>query len=59
MKLLPYVHRVKLMARASAGMTEHQKAALKLAAEKLSKQEGRRVSMAEIIRRLCAMGGIK
>jgi hypothetical protein len=49
----------KLLSRASAGMTDHQKEALREAARRLSEMEDRKVSMAEVVRRLLAVGGIR
>lgn len=48
----------KMSEHLSAGLPAHMKAALRLAAERLTKIEGRRVSMSEVARRLLAAGGI-
>lgn len=49
----------KLDDRASAGMTESMKQSLRAAAIRLTEIEGEKVSMAAVIRRLLAAGGLK
>ena len=49
---------LRMSSRASVGMSDQTKAALRLAADEVSRLEGRRVSMSELMRRLAAAGGI-
>ncbi len=48
----------RMSSHLSAGMTDHQKMVLRITAERLSKVEGRRVSMSEVARRALASAGV-